>query len=403
MFRILLRMSVVLFVLGLVAPAKAQTYLMAFSCLPTTDSNYQGLKANLANIDGCVDAIDWSSIETSRGVYNFGALDNDARFAPYVGATCGGNLRPAHKCYLVPVIRPVSNTGNNTSTPAYVYGAQWAQHLGTNQLDYAYCTDYEGDKSGSGTGNSGDSTTFPAVWETPFQVASQNFIAALISHLNGLTTGIGPQILYVRIGYTGGGEAFPYCETQLETIAGVSGVQPLMSNYFVPGYAAQAQFTKNQSPKMQMEMSVNCGRSLSWCQYNSLPESSDLQTDNLGIGNQGLQVGDGTAIQNGQETSNGWYADYTTHPNTHWREMQTLKQSCPTGAPPSHCAAESVTTGSLTNIFPIVSQYANLNSLELYTGDILCTYYSGYNPPANSPTYTDCQNAGYRAAFAGYF
>jgi hypothetical protein len=404
MFRILLRMSVVLSVVGLVAPAKAQTYLLAFSCLPTTDSNYQGLKANLANIDGCVEAIDWSSVETSRGVYNnFSALDNDVRFAPYVGATCGANLRPVHKCYLVPVIRLVSNNGNNTSTPAYVYGAQWAQHLGTTPLDYAYCGGYEGDKSGSGIGNSGDTTTFPAVWEEPFQVASQNFISALIAHLNGLTTGIGPQILYVRIGYTGGGEAFPSCEPQLETIAGVSGVQALMANYFVPGYKSEADFIHSQTPKTQLEMSVNCGNPLSWCQYNSLPESGDLQADSLGIGNQGLQVGDAAAIQNGQETSNGWYADYTTHPNNDWREMQTLKQSCPTGTPHTRCASESLTTGSLTDIFPIVRQYANLNSLELYTGDVLCTYYPGYNPPQGTPTYTDCQNASYRAAFAGYF
>ena len=45
-----------------------------------------------------------------------------------------------------------------------------------------------------------------------------------------------------------------------------------MANYFVPGYQTEAQFIKHQSPKKQMEMSVNCGKDLSWCKYNSLPE-----------------------------------------------------------------------------------------------------------------------------------
>ncbi len=386
------------------SPSQSRPYLLAFSCLPTSSPYYSGLHANLANIDGCVDAVDWSSIELTKGSYTWGALDNDTNFAPYVGETCGGNLGPAHSCYLVPVIRLVSNTnGYNTSTPSYVYGSGWATHVGApHALDYAWCSTYEGDKTGSGTADAGDSTTFPAVWELPFSVASENFIAALISHLNGLNTGIGPQILYVRIGYTAGGEAFPICESQLQTIANVTRAQDLFTNYFVPGYAAEALFIKNQSPKMQMEMSVNCGNNLAWCPYNSLPESGDLQADGLGIGNQGLQVGDGSAITNGQETSNGWYADYTTHPNSHWREMQTLKQSCPTGTPPSDCTSEMVQTGSLTDIFPFLTQYANLNSLELYTDDILCTYDSSYNP-SGSPTYADCQAAGYPAAFRSYF
>jgi hypothetical protein len=149
-------------------------------------------------------------------------------------------------------------------------------------------------------------------------------------------------------------------------------------------------------------MSVNCGKDLSWCKYNSLPESQKLEEYALGIGNQGLAASDGPAIQNGQETSNGWYADYTTYPNTYWREMQTYSQSCPTNAPLTDCV-NLTTTGSLTEIFPVVSQYANLNSLELYLGDILCTYDSGYQALAGTPTYADCQNAGYPAAFRAYF
>ena len=401
-----LHMSVVFFVLAFVSHAKAQPYLLAFSCPTTTDNNYSAFVANLANVDGCVHFIQWSDIETSRGSYQWGALDSSQFFTPYVGKTCGGNLRTAHKCYIVPVIFLVSNDGNNTATPSYVYGSGWATHLGVPPLDYAYCAGYQGDQppGTSGTGNSGDSTTFPAVWETPFQVASQNFIAALISHLNNLTTGIGPQILYVRIGYTGGGEAFPSCEPQLETIAGVSSPQALFQGVFVDGYTTEAQFIHNQTPKMQMEMSVNCGNNLSWCQYNSLPESGDLETYGLGIGNQGLQASDGTAIQNGQETSNGWYADYTTNPNTHWREMQTLQQSCPSGTPSSRCTLKrETTTGSLTDMFPFLTQHANLNSLEVYLGDILCTYDSSYNAAPGTPTYADCQNAGYRAAFKNYF
>jgi len=405
MFRKLLPMSLVFLIAAFAAQAKAQPYLLAFGCQATTDSDYAGLQANLDNVDGCVHLINWSAIETSEGNYDFiDGLDNDPHFTPYIGKTCGGNLRAAHDCYIVPVIWLISDGGYNRSTPDYVYSSEWASDLGTTPLDYAWCGGYEGDMSGSGFGNSGDSTTFPAVWEKPFKVASENFIQKLISHLNSLTTGIGPQILYVRIGYTSGGEAFPFCETQLQSIAKVSDVQTLMANYYVPGYKAEAQFIKNQSPKKQMEMSVNCGSNLAWCPYNSLPESDELEKDALGIGNQGLQVGDGTAIQNGQETSNGWYADYTTYPNTHWREMQTLDQSCPTGAPSGDCTAKGLTTtGSLTDIFPIVSKYANLSSFEAYLGDILCTYDSSYQAPSGTPTYADCQKAGYRAAFSHYF
>jgi hypothetical protein len=39
----------------------------------------------------------------------------------------------------------------------------------------------------------------------------------------------------------------------------------------------------------------------------------------------------------------------------------------------------------------------------VYLGDILCTYDSSYSPPSGTPTYSDCQNAGYPAAFSSYF
>ncbi len=54
-------------------------------------------------------------------------------------------------------------------------------------------------------------------------------------------------------------------------------------------------------------------------------------------------------------------------------------------------------------MFQVVSTYAILNSFEAYLGDILCTYDSSYVAPSGTPTYADCQNAGYLAAFKGYF
>lgn len=350
MSRRCLQFLLVLFVLTFANHAKAQPYLIAFECQATTDANYAALQANLANVDGCVHSIPWSSIETSQGVYDFkDGLYNSKYFTPYVGASCGKNLRTQHACYIVPVIWLVSDGGNNTSTPAYVYGSAWAMTLNTSQLDYAFCGNYEGDQTGNGIGHSGDSTTFPAVWELPFQKASENFISQLVSYLKSNKTGIEPQIPYLRIGYASGGEAFPTCETQLQTIAKVTSAQALFADDWVPGYDAEAQYIKGLTPPLQMEMSVNCGGQLTWCPDDSLHEAQELESEGLGIGNQGLQQGDYAAIQNGTETSNGWYADYTTYPNTYWREMQTLSQSCPTGTPPTRCMQKNgTTTGSLS-------------------------------------------------------
>ncbi len=165
------------------------------------------------------------------------------------------------------IVEPVTDTGKNSFTPAYVFSTAWAGPAGVNSnpQDVIVCSAYPGDVKSmpsmscpvygafSGTGSMADVaiwnvngystgpsnaclplrggnltcqscmggvtdfTGFPIVYEKPFMVAYQNFLAALASHYspNGLNNGvtIAPYLAYVRAGMTEGGENQQFCTT----------------------------------------------------------------------------------------------------------------------------------------------------------------------------------------------
>ena len=76
------------------------------------------------------------------------------------------------------------------------------------------------------------------------------------------------------------------------------------------------------------------------------------------------------------------------------RQVQTIAQSCPTGA--VDCNAGEISAGSLTIILPFAMQH-HTDVVEIYDGDLECTYNSGYTGP---PTYAECLAAGYPALLA---
>src|SRR5271170_4935566 len=158
----------------------------------------------LPNITGVSVALPWSQVETSQGVYDFTSFD--ATLQPYASrqvnlivwpATEGGNNDPY--------------TPNQGSTPAYVFSPEWASDPSVNApnpQDMAVCSSYTGDSGNpyAGTGGgawnintSSDLSGLPVSYETPFMVAYQNFIKAVIAHYNLPTS---PKIGYIRFGFS---------------------------------------------------------------------------------------------------------------------------------------------------------------------------------------------------------
>ena len=287
-------------------------------------------------------AMKWSDIETSQGVFNFNTFD--AQLQHFYSAGKKVNI----------VTQPISPSGKNTFTPAYIFTPEWATSLGVAQLDVITCSSFAGD----GSPNSG----MPVPYEVPFKQGLKNFFTQVINHYKN-----NANIGYIRLGLAIGGDFFPRC----------SSVMPGFSPKVWTDYAAEMNaFEASLNPTMQLMQSV--------CQISSANDgNADIEAENavkngISIGVQGWEISDNTA----KTCTSDWCALFDKYSGKiSPLELQTLAASDPTGASQ---------TGSLVDLIPFaVTHKAQI--LELYTIDWLL---------ALDPNYSTLYGA--TAAYAAY-
>jgi hypothetical protein len=121
-----------------------------------------------------------------------------------------------------------------------------------------------------------------------------------------------------------------------------------------------------------------------------LTEASYAAGAGLGIGSQGLQASDLTALQSGLPCDNNSCAAFADYPHTPIREWQTASLSDPTNG-------SGNITGDLAPLLPFaVNNGATL--IEPYTNDALCAFDTSW-VGSGTNTYAHCSAAGYANAF----
>ena len=315
------------------------------------------------HINGITEMCGWSQMETSQGVYDFASCDKAVQ--SYVGTSLKIGI----------VIAPISFQ-SNTFTPAYVYSYAYAQSLGAKQLDYCVCKGSLASYPGSGKtemnscAHAGDTTAYPAVWETPFQTAYRAFIAAAMAHYNSVSWK--SQIAYIRFGRSSGGETNDRCEPQLITIAG--SIDNLQSDW-VGNAQGNDTFEAKQTHTFPLENSVACSPSAgcSWAD----DEAATATSLGIGIGSEGAANHDITAYNEGRPTDSDWAHLFDTYYDLDLvQQTQTLTQSNPGGGGQ---------VGSLVTLMPFETQH-HTNTLELYIQDLYCAYVPGYHDSTGCPS-----------------
>ncbi len=286
----------------------------------------------------------------------------------------------------------IGGSCGNTATPAYVFTSQWATAQGSSTLDVFTCSDYPGN-GGSGSG-------YPAVYEKPYYVAYQNFIAAVLQHYsnscsstttkpcsgnsgaNGLA--LAPYIGYIRFGLSAGGEVYPFCAAGNYNVDSGSSTTWTFLNYIntMDQYivATDESYMSAQQVlgayNIQMMTSINQLKSPS--DYTPPQTEADHAvnaketspyTVTLGFGSQGLQKSDVSnynTVPRGNCTSD-WCALFNTYTGQVPLELQTTLQSDPTGTLQTGSLA---TLGTVTGLIPFATSL-HANILELYPYDLL--------------------------------
>jgi hypothetical protein len=294
-------------------------------------------------LDGVNPALDWNSVETRQGVYDFSAFDASLQHFYDAGKTV--NI----------IVRPASNGGVNTLTPAYVFSSQWASSLGVPPQDVVTCKDYPG----NGQAHSG----FPVVYELPFKVAYKKFVVAVLAHYAN-----NPHIGYIRVGLAVGGEVFPWC----------SSVIPSFSQATWLGYINEMNaYERSLNSPVQLMAALNqVYTNGSWDQSYTTAEATSAVANGQGIGSQGWQLADIASFKAGQPCASNWCNLFDQYAGQAPLELQQAGDSIANGG---------TTTGSMAEIIPFaVAHHANI--LEIYVQDLMTAFdpkwpaYSQYGP-----------------------
>ena len=283
------------------------------------------------------------------------------------------------------IISPVSNGGLNTNTPQYIFSAQWAASLGAPPLDVCSCPDYQGDggiPANTCTNTGANVTGMPAVFETPFKTALKKFYRAVMAHLSSAS--YSASVAYVRAGVAVGGEAFPWCAAELESLPSVtpntdSGLKTVWTNYANEMYTFEHSLGTSVHLMAAPDGGQNAIVTLDWADT----EASYAAAQGLDIGSESLQASDIAAVSAGQACGNDWCSIFSRYQKqSPILEVQTATASDPTGQG----------TGSLVQLLPFALQ-RGANAIELYPVDLFIAFDPNYNP-TNVPGYS-----GYGAAY----
>jgi hypothetical protein len=368
----------------------------------------------LQHISGVSIGLRWNEIESSNtagtgsGGYDFTAFD--ASLQPYLQAGRKVNL----------IVWPATEGGNNDpssggSTPAYVFNPAYAASHASAPQDMAVCPSYTGDSSDpffsltqnpngnpngglwnvtSSVTNAGDLSGLPVSYELPFMAAYQNFIKEVIAHYNG-----NASIGYIRFGLSQGGENSPECNQYWPPASQVLFPGCTVSD-FKSGYLCYAKamtdFIRAQNPSMTILADLHAVGPPGSVDYGYADsEASYAETDQFGIGTNGLQAIDITNSMSNLPCDSDWCNLFTPVGGFSYSptlSLQTLQWSDPTGQDPSN------PTGSLATLEPFAKDHG-ANNLELYLADVGIAFDS-----ANYPTYQHASatiNAGtYSSSYA---
>lgn len=346
----------------------------------------------LPNVDGIVVEVQWSSIDlgnttqtgsgctsgASSSTCDWSALDNLVT-SHYFGGT---NWDASKKVGIVlsPVTDGMGSSGVNTSTPAYVFSTTWA---GTSApLDECTCSGASGYNGDGATGTvntcwnisstspaTPDYSGYPAVFEEPFQAALQGFYQNAISHLNSLSTATySSSIAYIRMGLAGGGEAYPFCASNLETLSSVSPHTAAQLKYVWTTYANNMYTAETGFGSLSPIMAAPSGSLSGTIVTNAWAdtEATDAIAEKLVLGSEGFQYQDTTTTP----CSNDWCTTYAYTPVAPILELQLVDPSVPSEYPCT--GAGPYTVGSLACLLPFAAGKANV--LELFPQDLFIAY-----------------------------
>jgi len=373
----------------------------------------------------------------------------DSAIATYASATCGASLRgKGSPCIVNLVFPPVTATGYNTNTPTWVFSQAWADTVGSAVQDAAFCSNYPQNTSATPlppaaaianitTKNCGIAGTtqcnaatvatgVPAIWETPYVTAINNWHQAIIQHYASAT-----YAAYLRLGVSTSGEAAVACPT-INDVAG-TGLESLTSPATADGLktvwtgaaANQIAFNAAQraalspAPTWQLMNAVNMGQGLEHANGNGGMDPSwaiaeadaILANQPYAIGTEGLGNGpllsDLTNVANttciGPDCcSDDWCNVHTlVEGKVPAIELQTCNLSDPAGGT-THCL-DCLLAGTCTDDSQTLSQVLVLSAQhgttfqELYLGEFQCAFDQA-NYVSTDPSCTTAVSAAYAAA-----
>ena len=270
----------------------------------------------------------------------------------------------------------------------------------------------------SGTTLTDLETGFLVSYETPMKVAWKNFIQQVISHYqNSPPTGL--TLGYIRFGLSEGGETVPLTSQYWPYFKNPTGKGPTSGASIVylsyDNDMMQFQNANNQkngnNPPINLQADLNA-----WNGATDYPDQEALYAtqNNIGIGTNGLQVDDITAINPPSGTctsananiSGDWCYNFhlycsTKMPNGNYPicSLQTLGLSNPgnnaagqTGALSDEYWNNGTSWVNFAGLIPTAKLYG-ANNLEIYTCDVLYTVMYAF-PTNNYPGTSNCGTKG---------
>jgi hypothetical protein len=379
---------------------------------------------------------------------DFATVDN--AIAAYTSATCGAMLRGAGSPCIVNLAFPAVAGLNsyNIETPTWVFSQAWATTVGSPVQDAAFCSDFPQNPdlnplppaaaiANINTSNCGANGTtactattvatgVPAIWETPYVTAVNNWHKAIIQHYANVA-----YADYLRLGVSIADEAAVTCST-INSVAG-TGFESLTSPTNYEGLkavwtgAAVNQITFNAAqrtalgtaPSWQLMNTVNMGQRLenvngdggmdpTWAVVEA---DAILANQPYAIGTEGLQNGqmgsdvndvDNTVCTGPDCCSDDWCNVHTmVQGKVPAVELQECNLSNPTGGT-SNCL-DCIMAGTCSNDSQTLSQVLVLSAQhgttmqEMYLGEFQCAFNQA-SYVSTAPSCTPAVSAAYAAA-----
>jgi hypothetical protein len=210
-------------------------------------------------------------------------------------------------------------------------------------------------------------------YEPPYRTAWQSFIAAAIAHFN--SSPHLSQIMYMRVGRSVGGEAYPYCTNNLALL-------PAPNTYTKTGwnayYADIDDFVQSQNPAMQIMDPLNEAGDPVDPSYGTVQADIAVAHQNAlgntnGFGSQGMRGNDVSHYAQNPPAycASDWCGTFDTYYQTiPYLELQQRDLSDPIGLTKS-------LTGDLRPLLPFAVE-RHMTILEIYGLDALLAYDPNY-------------------------